>query len=176
MKNKSRNQSISQFSLRFKPLLSSSETGYAAFGSIPERIQTGEIPGPKPRLEKSGGMPADVRDFLSQHCILSDPSFSILRTSHCNVINRLPDHTTTIVNLKRINDIREINKFFSAVNRKLPQGGTFIGCVETKYMRRQRILKKFPPLFNRIYFTLDFILKRVFPKLSITRWIYFMLT
>lgn len=55
-------------------------------------------------------------------------------------------------------------------------GGKFVGCVETKYLRRQRIMKKFPPVLNSIYYVLDFILKRVFPKLPVTRSIYFWLT
>jgi lipopolysaccharide/colanic/teichoic acid biosynthesis glycosyltransferase len=82
----------------------------------------------------------------------------------------------TYINLERINDIRNINKFFEAVNSKLPNDGILIGCVETSRLRKARILKKYPRGLSDIYYFLDFLLKRVFPKLSWTKRIYFMLT
>ncbi|MFP4367442.1 MAG: hypothetical protein ACLFQA_10145 [Bacteroidales bacterium] len=81
-----------------------------------------------------------------------------------------------VVNMKRVNDICYINKFFESVNRKLPDHGTFIGCAETKDQRKNRILKKYPPLLNRIYYACDYILKRVFPKFILTKKIYYLLT
>ncbi len=81
-----------------------------------------------------------------------------------------------IVNLTRINDIRYVNQFFHAVNEKLVTGGVFVGCVETKDLRKQRIFKKFIPPFNFIYYFFDFIIKRVFPKFPVTKSIYFFLT
>jgi lipopolysaccharide/colanic/teichoic acid biosynthesis glycosyltransferase len=38
------------------------------------------------------------------------------------------------------------------------------------------VLAKFPPVINYIFYTADFIVKRVFPKLRITRWLYLLLT
>ncbi|MBP6334920.1 MAG: sugar transferase [Bacteroidia bacterium] len=131
---------------------------------------------PKPHLEKIGGMDKKVRAFISTHCDLNDSGTSILRTSIAESILQLPQSTKSIVNLKRVNDVKEINRFFSSVNRHLPENGMFIGCVETKYMRKQRIMKKFPPVINQIYYVLDFILKRVFPKLPVTNTIYMKLT
>ena len=131
---------------------------------------------PKPHLEKIGGMQKDVRAFISQYCDLSASASTILRTSISESILQLPKTYETIVNLKRVNDIKEINHFFYSVNLHLPMGGKFVGCVETKYLRRQRIMKKFPPVLNSIYYVLDFILKRVFPKLPVTRSIYYWLT
>jgi len=81
-----------------------------------------------------------------------------------------------IVNLRRINDIPRINKFFEDVNAKMPAGGIFIDCVETTGQRRERIMAKFPPVLNSVYYFLDFIIKRVFPKLPVTKEIYFLLT
>ncbi|MDR2887810.1 MAG: sugar transferase [Bacteroidales bacterium] len=49
-------------------------------------------------------------------------------------------------------------------------------CVETKDQRKQRILKKFPPLLNYIYYSFDFVIKRIFPKLKSTRGLYSLLT
>lgn len=81
-----------------------------------------------------------------------------------------------IINLKRINDIKGLDHFLDSVNNKLRHGGHFMCCVETKDLRKRRLLKKYPPVLNYLYYTGDFILKRVFPKIRITKWIYLSLT
>jgi lipopolysaccharide/colanic/teichoic acid biosynthesis glycosyltransferase len=43
-------------------------------------------------------------------------------------------------------------------------------------MRKKRILEKFPAGINYIYYALDFIVKRVFPKFTLTKKLYFILT
>ena len=115
--------------------------------------------------------------YISGKIDLLNPHNLVISTSTVFNIQYQPDHYLTgIVNLKRINDIRYINKFFEAVNRKLPPGGTFMGCVETKELRKKRILRKYLPPFNWIYYLMDFMVKRVFPKFNITKKIYFFLT
>ena len=115
--------------------------------------------------------------FIESNVNLDDDDVLITSTLTRFNILRQPDNSfRTIVNLRRINDIRYLNKFFEAVNHKLPQGGVFIGCGETAHMRMNRILKKYPPVLNWIAFILDYILKRVFPKFFLTRGIYFFLT
>lgn len=86
------------------------------------------------------------------------------------------DFYDTYINLERINDIKQINKFFEAVNYRLPNNGIFIGCVETSRLRKARIYRKFARGFSDIYYFFDYLIKRVFPKLSLTRRIYFLLT
>ena len=134
-------------------------------------------------------VPEDIRDaiieesnpevfqFILENIDLNTPDYSLLATTTRFNIEKLPEKIyKKIVNLKRINDIRFINKFFEAVNRKIPDGGIFIGCVETKDQRKKRILRKYPPVLNRIYYFFDFIVKRVFPKFNITKRLYFFLT
>ena len=92
-------------------------------------------------------------------------------------IDQLPaDSYENIVNLKRINDIRRINKFFESVNSKIPDGGIFIDTVETYISRKNRILKKFFFPLNWLIYTIDVIITRVLPKVPITKNIYFFLT
>lgn len=81
-----------------------------------------------------------------------------------------------IVNKERINDNRYLNKYFENINKALKNGGIFKGNVETYSVRRNRILKKFPLPFNRIYLFFDTLLVRVFPKLKITKNLYFYIT
>lgn len=115
--------------------------------------------------------------FLSKHVNLESGEYIIFSTTTKFNIDRLPNnYYKNIVNLKRINDIRFVNKFLESVNAKIPTKGVFIGCVETKNQRKKRILKKYPPVLKYIYYTGDFIVKRVFPKFGLTKKIYFFLT
>lgn len=97
-------------------------------------------------------------------------------TTTFNIESLHKDRYTYIINLHKINDIKNLDRFIDAVNSKLELNGYFFCCVETKDQRKKRLLKKFPPVLNYIYYSFDFILKRVFPKLKITRPIYFFLT
>lgn len=108
--------------------------------------------------------------------LFSERNLILATTTRFNVSNQRDDFYTSIINLKRVNDIRRINKFFEAVNEKLHKGGIFVCLAETKELRKKRILSKFPIGLNYIYYTLDYILKRLFPKFPITKNIYFLLT
>lgn len=118
-----------------------------------------------------------VADYMQKHANLgSEKTLMLSTTTRFNLVKQ-PDKTyDTILNLKRVNDIQFLNKFFETVNVKLPQHGLFLGCAETKDQRKKRILTKFPPLLNWVAYTLDYILKRVFPKFKPTKSIYFLLT
>ncbi|HEX2920977.1 MAG TPA: sugar transferase [Bacteroidales bacterium] len=94
--------------------------------------------------------------------------FNILGLSH-------PSYDC-IINLRRINDIKKLDDFLDAVNSKLNPKGYFLCCVETKDQRKKRILKKFPPVINYFFYSIDFIIKRIFPKFKLTRGLYYLLT
>ena len=115
--------------------------------------------------------------FIDSQVKISDSATLITSTITRFNILRQPDHLfNNIVNVRRVNDIRHLNQFFEAVNHKLPNQGIFIGCAETADMRMHRIMQKFPPVLNYIYYFFDYIFKRVFPKFHITRGIYYFLT
>lgn len=118
-----------------------------------------------------------VYEFIDDHVKLEKGDYIIFSTTTRFNVRRLPaNYYSNIINLKRINDIRYVNKFFEEVNGKIPKGGIFIGCVETKNQRKSRILKKYPPVLNYLYYTLDFIVKRIFPKFALTKKLYFLVT
>jgi len=81
-----------------------------------------------------------------------------------------------IIRGESINDIRYLNKYFESINRSLKNGGIFKGNVETYSVRRKRILNFSPIPFNKIHLFFDTLLVRVFPKLSITKKLYFIIT
>lgn len=97
-------------------------------------------------------------------------------TTMFNISNLARDRYDYIINLHKINDIRRLDSFLEAVNAKLEDKGFYFCCVETKDQRKHRLLQKYPPVLNYIYYTFDFIVKRIFPKLKFTRGLYFMLT
>ena len=116
-------------------------------------------------------------NFISQYVDVKEGTTAIMSTTTRFNIEHLPEKKYTgIVNLKKTNDIRYINKFFESVNAKLGHAGMFVGCVETLELRKLRILKKFVWGASHVYFFFDFILKRLFPKFPITKQLYFFLT
>ncbi|MCB9001841.1 MAG: sugar transferase [Bacteroidales bacterium] len=119
----------------------------------------------------------NVFSFIKDNTnLFSETTLLVATTTPFNIQNQLSNHFNTIINLKRVNDIRRINKFFEAVNQKLPVGGSFVCVVETQEQRKSRLLRKFPPVLNWIYYFFDFLLKRIFPKFSVTKWLYFLVT
>jgi lipopolysaccharide/colanic/teichoic acid biosynthesis glycosyltransferase len=97
-------------------------------------------------------------------------------TTVFNISGLIHDNYDYIINLHKINDIKRLDDFLDAVNSKLTDRGYFFCCVETKDQRKKRLLKKFPPVLNWLYYIFDFIIKRVLPKLKITRDFYFFIT
>lgn len=93
-----------------------------------------------------------------------------------NIQNQPEDHFEVLVNLKRVNDVRYLNKFFEAINAILPVGGIYINCVQTYRIRKARILKKYFWPLNWVVYTVDVILRRILPKLWLTKKIYFFTT
>jgi hypothetical protein len=116
-------------------------------------------------------------DFISGFADFTEPEVLFISTTTRFNIQLQPDqYFRKIINLKRTNDIQYINKFFEAINRKLPCGGIFIGCVETNELRKKRILTKYPPVIRWIMFVIDYIINRVFPKFLLTKKLYFLFT
>jgi hypothetical protein len=125
-------------------------------------------------IEESGEEAfAFIRRQLGEH---PGETLFISTTTRFNILAQPEDFYRNLVNLHRVNDFQYINKFFEAVNARLPAGGMFIGCVETQLQRKKRLLEKYPPLLNWIYYPLDYVFKRVFPKLPLTKQVYFLLT
>lgn len=125
-------------------------------------------------IEESG---SKVYQFIKRYIDISSPRSGIFSTTTKFNIDKQPyNYLRSIVNLHRINDFRRINKFFESVNRKLPNNGLFICCVETKNIRKKRILRRFPPIISHGYYLLDFLYKRVWPKLPGLNKLYFFIS
>jgi len=77
---------------------------------------------------------------------------------------------------KRLNDIQFVNKHLEILNVMHKEGDVIEVFFESKNQRKKRLLHKWIWPFNYIYYTLDFVLKRLFPKWSPTLKIYFWIT
>ncbi len=124
--------------------------------------------------EESG---QDVRRFIGRFVDLSENETFITSTiTRFNILKLPYDKYYAIVNLKNINSFRWINKFFEAVNDKLPVGGIYINSVEVYTNRKHRLLKKsFFPV-NRIHYFFDVVFTRLIPKLPVFKKLYFAVT
>lgn len=100
----------------------------------------------------------------------------IATTTPFNIESQPEGYFEAIVNLHPVNDFKRINKFFEAVNRRLPVYGLYLNCAVTNQIRKARIMRKYPPVLNGIYYFFHFIFMRVFPKLPVTKKIYFWIT
>ncbi|NCP45829.1 MAG: sugar transferase [Flavobacteriales bacterium] len=114
--------------------------------------------------------------YISTFFNIENNDVEVVKTTTVFNIKKIEPPKKGIVNLNKINDIKDTNLFFSELNNKLIDGGIFIGCVETKVERRKRIYRKYPIVIAQIYYFFDFIFKRVFSKLFFTKWLYFFVT
>jgi len=119
----------------------------------------------------------NVYQYTSRFIDVGNPSnITLATTSKFNVEQLPPSRFNSLINLHKVNDIRYINKFFEAVNSRLPLGGIFIGSAETYPLRKERILKTYPPVIGHIYYFFDFLFTRVVPKLPLLKKFYFWVT
>ena len=119
----------------------------------------------------------DVLAFISNNVELSNgATFVTSTTTRFNIDKLKKNSYSNIVNLKRVNDVRWLNKFFESINSRLNIDGIYINSVESYKTRKIRILRRFAKPFNYLHYTFDVFLTRVFPKLPFTKRIYFFIT
>ena len=116
-------------------------------------------------------------EFMCDHVDERRNRTLVLSTTTKFNVEAVPsDVANVVVNLRIINDIKRINKFFEAINEKLPVGGLFIDCVVTNEIKRERILRLYPWGINYFFYFFYYIFKRIFPKMPVIKKFYFFLT
>ena len=118
-----------------------------------------------------------AREYIESFVDLSSEKTFISSTvTRFNVLKLPREKYSAVINLKKINSFRWINKFLETVNDKLPIGGIYINSVEVYTNRKHRLLKKsFFPV-NRIHYFFDVFFTRFIPKLPVVKKIYFAIT
>lgn len=130
----------------------------------------------KKSIEKEVGLEITQAILNMTSHKITDRTAVLSTTTIFNITGLAHDKYEYIINLHKINDIKKLDDFLDAVNEKLELKGYFFCCVETKDQRKKRLLKKYPFILNYIFYSLDFIIKRLLPKLRWTRGIYLFLT
>ena len=121
----------------------------------------------------------EVYEFLEERIDLEsfDNSCSmILKSDNISNIDFLPDESLQIIiNLQKVNKIRNIDEYLAEVNKKLMPEGIFTGNFETIYLRHQMYLKEYPYYFAQLFYFFDFLWNRVFSRMIIFSNIYSLL-
>ena len=92
-------------------------------------------------------------------------------------ILQIPEYQyDTIVDMTLLNDMRGINKRLCVVNQKLPDEGRYVCCYRPQEYIKQKMLRRYPPVLRWIVYSLYFLQKRVWPRLSLTSRLYYDVT
>jgi len=116
-------------------------------------------------------------DFLSQNMNLVSGNTYVYINNTVSNLKLTPNYLfSTIIQLERLNNMSGVNDKLSTINEKLADNGIFVCCFESKSTRKKKILHKYPVGINYIVYGLDFVYKRVMPKIFITQNIYYLIT
>ncbi|NLO71714.1 MAG: sugar transferase [Porphyromonadaceae bacterium] len=80
---------------------------------------------------------------------------------------------STIIQLKKLNDFRGINRMLAIFNEKLPDDGKVICCYKSQNTTKQNILRRKPKILAYVYYIGHFIIHRIFPKFFLTKRLYY---
>ena len=123
-------------------------------------------------------LPNYLHNNLKKYINLQDIDYSFVETVHFENIQPTSHDMILgcIINIEKTNNIRRINRFHQEVYKLLDHGGIYVSCVETITQRREKFKNKIPFGLRKFFYLIDFIFKRVIPKLPITKQIYFAIT
>jgi len=119
----------------------------------------------------------EVYEFLKKHVDLR--RFDILSSAFMfagdteNIDIMEDDSLSFFFNFEKVNNFRFVNQVLIALNGKMKKRGVMVGCFESLDQRKQRVYRKFPRWFARIFYLIDFFYKRIMPKLPIMKQVYF---
>lgn len=119
---------------------------------------------------------SEVLKYFESYLDVTSDQVSVF--SNADALNRAGEITnlSNILCLCKVNNLRFINKHFEKINQSLPYGGMYMGFFETFTARKERMKINKLPLFNNLYFGLEFLLKRIIPKVNLTQKLYFNIT
>ena len=117
-------------------------------------------------------------EALSSMVSLSDAKhLAIVSTAEAfNIQNLEHSQYSCIINLRPLNNIRNLDRFLDTVNGKLAEEGIFLCSVETLEQRAERLREKLTRAGYYLIALPDFLINRVVPRLRITRGMWDFLT
>jgi lipopolysaccharide/colanic/teichoic acid biosynthesis glycosyltransferase len=131
-------------------------------------------------LERAILQESDTRvlQYISEHLDLKLYYKSIiLTTSTSSYVDEVDfNNIRAIINLRKVNNIQHPNKLFRAVNTFLPDGGIYIGRLETYAERKELIYSQLGRYLGWIFWMFDFLLNRVIPRIPYLEDLYYLIT
>ena len=126
------------------------------------------------------GYEIELTDFIWQTIkrekISKDKVTILNTTSNINIELLFNNSKELLVNMHRLNDIRKINEHLLTVYSKLESGGLFVGNFIPLEKLKSHLRSQMPHFLYSIVLPFYFIFHRVFPKLAVTKQIYFIIT
>ncbi len=102
---------------------------------------------------------------------------AIMSTDEISDIQKIEENRHCLfVNLHKINDVRWFNRYFLQVYGKMKPKGYFIGKAHTIGTHKQHYMSRYPKYIAFLFYSINFIWCRVFPKLPYIQKIYFTIT
>lgn len=157
--------------------------------------ETNEAPDAKSKELKSSAADFSIKEKLRSKYLKSFPSLYnfieqnidlqtitesdtvVMNTRTRYNIQILDDQSVNLlINLHKINDFRWLNRYFLEVHRKIETGGYFVGQAHTLHTHQKWFYEKFPGFLANILFPIDFVFRRLMPKLPGFKIIYFVIT
>ncbi|NDP22512.1 MAG: sugar transferase [Paludibacter sp.] len=113
-------------------------------------------------------------NFLKKNVRLEEGNAFVYASTDSDVLKYMPRFQfSTIIQLEKLNGIKGINKMLSNANAILPENGIFVCCFQSKSTYKKLMLKGYAKGLNYLVYSVDFLMKRVFPKLVVSRWFYY---
>jgi hypothetical protein len=120
----------------------------------------------------------EVLNFINEHLDLKKHCKGIIFSTQLRSYIENVDFNCVraIIDFKKINNIQHTNGLLRAVNDLLPEGGIYIGRLETYWEKKLRIYRKYGSQIGRLIWIGDFILNRVIPRIFIAKSLYYLIT
>jgi lipopolysaccharide/colanic/teichoic acid biosynthesis glycosyltransferase len=119
-----------------------------------------------------------VLDYISEYVNLKIfYKNTILTTNSSSFVDEVDfNNVGSIINFRKINNTQRPNKLFRSVNKLLPDGGIYIGRIETYADRKFSFFRKYGRSLGQVIWLCDFVINRVIPRLKYLDKIYYRLT
>lgn len=102
---------------------------------------------------------------------------ALMSTDDIDAIVPLEDNGQRLfINLHKTNDVRWFNRYFLEIYRKLKNQGYFIGKADTISTHKKYYYEKYPKYIAGLFYYIDFMWCRIFPRLPFVKNLYFTLT
>ena len=119
----------------------------------------------------------EINDWLDSHMEQFDDSTFIVNTDSGESLDGLKPHKPElIVNKMALTRVRHLNTLLNKANEVLVDGGYLWVHSRTAKLKREIIFNAHPGISGKLMYYCHYLWHRIFPKLKLTRWFYFLVT